>query len=179
MGGGESQCTGYGKSGCWVVAKDTGECVYVSFGGAVVGKPILFNSFEELSIPLNFRCELTQRHEPLVLAKSPRGRKQKVRCNKFCYELINDYPSLESAALNYPFIDDIVEGVCSLDWGGVRGLVPWKIFLLLSTLEVISAEEVRQRTWLSERHSRRIAEALRICAEAIEVGLSKFNGKEI
>ncbi|WP_374555422.1 hypothetical protein [Aquitalea pelogenes] len=150
------------------MAKDTGESLFFSHSGALPCKNIYFESFDELSYPLVKAVGTPSTHTPPEVLVTNRGRPGVERSNQFCYNLLNKYPSLESVAFNYPFIDDIVEGVCALDWGGVRGLVPWKLFLLISTMPVITSHEVRVRTWMSERHSRRLAEALRLCAEAIE-----------
>lgn len=163
------------SNGFWIVAKDTGESYCCSHFGALQRKNIYFESFDELSYPLVKVVSIPEVHTPAEVLGGNRGRPGVERNNQFCYDLLSEYPSLESATLNYPFIDDIVEGVCALDWGGVRGLVPWKVFLLLSTMSVITSYEVRVRTWMSERHSKRLAEALRICAEAIESEFNKRN----
>jgi len=102
------------------------------------------------------------------ITKSPRGRKPTCRENNFCYELLHKTTSFKQAIDDYPFIDDIINGVCNLHWGGTRGLNTKKIYTLLSQLKEISTESVQNACNDSTSHSRKIAEALRICATAIE-----------
>ncbi|WP_157725097.1 hypothetical protein [Vogesella sp. LIG4] len=164
----------------WVVAKDTGETFPLSIKLESLPKKIIINSFDELNSPLPdlpskiVKIESTPKN-------SNRGRKPKVLKNDICRALLHDFASFEEATEKHPFLDDIITGACSLDYGGTRGLVKEDIFIIISNAEQIETQTIREITWASESHSRKLSSAARICVNTITSHLKKQHGhhKEI
>jgi len=123
---------------------------------------------DELLKPLKQDTVKAEIKTPPPEKKSPRGRKPKSKDNSISHELLRDYYDLKSASEDYPFIEDIIIGISKLAWGGERGLVPNQLFILLANLTEITSAHIQERTWCSSSHSRKLADALRLCAESIE-----------
>lgn len=65
-------------------------------------------------------------------------------------------------------VDDILEGVSRLDYGGnTRPLSKSKLYTLLSALPIVSTATVQAATGQSSRHSRNLSQALRVASTAI------------
>jgi hypothetical protein len=76
---------------------------------------------------------------------------------------------LKDAIAEYPALDDILTGVCRLDYGGnTRPLSASKFFWLLSTMRVITIPAVEKCTGDSYGHAAKIASGLRIASRAFE-----------
>lgn len=161
--------------GFWVVAKDTGETEFVYTPLYTGPDRVWVKSFDGVGDPLSLlENEIRKLNAPENKPTQKTGRPPNSRDNSICYQALHEYFNLEIASSVYQFIDDIFIGVSKLDWGGTRGLVPENLFILLSSMQVITSDLVRDLTWCSDRHSRNLALALRICAEAFERAYCRF-----
>jgi hypothetical protein len=147
--------------------------VFVSIPSYLGPERVWIKNFDGVGEPLQFRENRKQKAPEKKLVKAT-GRPPKSRDNLICFQALNDHFNIKSAAYEYPFIEDIIVGVSNLDWEGTRGLIPEKLFILLSCMQVITSDLVRELTWCSDRHSRNLALALRICAEAFEMAYSRL-----
>jgi len=146
---------------------DTGEAVFVQVT-AYSGPPQLrIETFKGIDEPLVYRKGRELR-QPKRLPKKKEGRPPEKRENSICVDILGSHVTLESAVTEFPFLDDIITGIAKLDYSGTRGLLPNKLFMLLSTLPEITSKATQEATWCSERHARNYASALRICADAFE-----------
>lgn len=73
-------------------------------------------------------------------------------------------------------MNDIFNGVSRLDYGGnTRPLSVSKIFTLLSAIPKITVNAIQEATGQSERHSQRLAQALRVSSTGIQNAMIKNN----
>lgn len=78
---------------------------------------------------------------------------------------LQHYCFLSDALEEYPFLEDIVTGVCHLDLGGnTRPLSSKMVFTLLSTQNIISTVLVQDAHQCSASHARKICAVLRIAS---------------
>jgi hypothetical protein len=89
--------------------------------------------------------------------------------NSAVVDRLEDFFMRTDAIAEYPALDDILVGVCNLDYGGnTRPLSTSKFFWLLSTMRVITIPAVQAATGNSYGHAAKIASGLRIASRAFE-----------
>ena len=78
---------------------------------------------------------------------------------------LEHYYKLRHAIADYPFLDNIVFGVCNLDMGGnSRPLNQNQFFILLANQRIISVVNVMEAHWCGKRQAQNICQALRIAS---------------
>lgn len=84
------------------------------------------------------------------------------------------YPTFGDCCDEYPWIDDIITGVCNLDLGGnTRPLSRNLVYVLVSTQPIIKTSLIMQATGKSKSHSQKIVAIVRVACRAIEKELKK------
>jgi hypothetical protein len=81
---------------------------------------------------------------------------------------LEHYYRLSDAVSEFPFIDDILTGVCNLDLGGnTKPLSISRMFHALAAIDTIGTRSVMDAYQCSESHARKLASALRIASRAL------------
>lgn len=87
-----------------------------------------------------------------------------------------DHMTLDEALVDLPLLDNLIVGAARLDLGGnSRPLSSSLLFALLKNLDVITPITVRDFRGCSERHSQKLAQALRIIIAAFNAEANKLS----
>jgi hypothetical protein len=82
---------------------------------------------------------------------------------------LDGYFSYDDAVKEYPVLDDIVTGVCNLDYGGNRKpLSKSTIFMLLSNLPNITVTSIQDVMDNSKGHASKLASGVRIASSTFQ-----------
>ncbi len=88
--------------------------------------------------------------------------------NSFVAEELSYYFRMQDAIEDHPALGDVLHGVAHLDYdGNTRPLSISTLFVLLSTLPVISTKAIQDATKYSLSHSKRLNTAVSIASRAI------------
>lgn len=100
--------------------------------------------------------------------------------NKRVVEELQHYCTFSEAVQDYPFLDNIITGVCNLDLGGnTRPLSTAVVYTLLATQSLITTKLIAEAAQCSERHAQKICGCLRVAAREVEKHLDKFPNKYV
>ena len=93
---------------------------------------------------------------------------------------LQHYCTFTEAVEDYPFLDNIITGVCNLDLGGnTRPLSTRIVFTLLTTQAIISTKLIMDVQGYSRSHAQKVCAALRIASREVVKHLDKFPNKYV
>lgn len=95
-------------------------------------------------------------------------------------EELQHYCTFTEAVEDYPFLDNIITGVCNLDLGGnTRPLSTRVVYTLLTTQAIISTKLIMEAHYVGERQAQKICACLRIASREVVKHLDKFPNKYV